>query len=83
MNKYRFISIYVWIYIIIIYISSVSSSSVAAPGWEERVNVPPPSVTGKYAKDWEQSTFQPAMRIDSKNNLKFMLNFSKFLLKFS
>ena len=63
---------YIWINTIIICISSVSS--VAAPqGWK----------LGKFAKDWEKSTFQPEIRIDSRNNFKFTLNFSKFLLKFS
>ena len=48
MNKYRFICIYVWINTIIICISSVSSSSVAAPGGNQG-NVPPP-VTRKICK---------------------------------
>ena len=37
----------------------------------------------KFAKDGEQSTPQPAMIIDIRKILRFWLNFSKFLLKFS
>ena len=44
---------------------------------------PPPHETRKFAKDGELSPPQPAMRIDSRKNFKFSLNFSKFLLKFS
>ena len=50
--------------------------SVAAPGGN-RGNVPPEP--GKFAKDGEQSTPQPAMRFDSRKIFKFALNFSKFL----
>ena len=46
--------------------------------------LPPPSRNlGKYAKDGEQPRPQPAIRKDSSKKLKFLFNFSKFLLKFS
>ena len=54
------------------YVSSLTP--VAAPGGEP--NVPPPQKPGKFAKDGEQSTSQPAMRIDSRKLFKFLLNFS-------
>ena len=41
--------------------------------------LPPPPNPGKFAKDGEQFTPQPAMRID---NRKISLNLSKFLLNF-
>ena len=44
---------------------------------------PPPPKPGKFAKDKEQSTSQPAMRIDISKISKFSFNFFKFLLKFS
>ena len=72
MNKYIFNCIYNWINTIIICISSVSS--VSAPGVGTR----------NICKGLgEKSTFQPTIRIDIRNNLKFTLNFSNFLLKFS
>ena len=54
--------------------------SVAAPGGRGTGGtLPPPSKPGKFAKDGEQCTPQPAMRIDIR---KISLNLSKFLLNF-
>jgi len=43
---------------------------------------PPPPKPGKITKDREQLTAQPAIRIDTRRKFKFLLNFSKFFLKF-
>ena len=32
-----------------------------------------PLQPGKFAKDWEQSTFQTAMKIDSRNNFNLLV----------
>ena len=67
--------------IIIDKLFNTSICTVAAP--EGQPGNVPPSETGKFSKDGEQSTPQPAMRIDYRKIFKFSLNFSKFLLKFS
>ena len=54
---------------------------VVSPG-RKRGNVPHPKNPGKFAKDGEQPTPQPAISIDSRRKFKFSLNFSQFLLKF-
>ena len=54
---------------------NISSGSRGEPG--ERY--PPPPKPGKFAKDGEQFTHQPAMRIDIRKN---SLNLSKVLLNF-
>ena len=53
--------------------------SVAAPGGGTGGTLPHPPKPGKFAKDGEQFTPQPAMRIDIR---KISLNLSKFLLNF-
>ena len=57
---------------------TLQSSGVARG---ERAPLPPKP--GKITKDREQLTAQPAIRIDTRRKFKFLLNFSKFLLKFS
>ena len=44
---------------------------------------PPSRNPGKFAKDGEKFTFQPAMRIDSRRKFKVLSKFRRFLLKFS
>ena len=48
---------------------------MASPGGN-RGNVPTPRNTGKFAKNGEQPTPQPAMKIESRRKFKFSLNFS-------
>ena len=59
-----------------------SHAPVASPGGNGG-NVPPPPKPGKITKDREQLTVQPAIRIETWRKFKFLLNFSKVLLKFS
>ena len=61
-------------------IYSSYGSGVARGERGERSPLPKP---GKIAKDGEQLTARPAMRIDTRRKFKFLFNFSKFLLKFS
>ena len=56
--------------------------SAASPGGKQRERSPSHR-NPKNLQKWEQPIPQPAMRIDSKRNFKFSLNFSKYLLKFS
>ena len=58
----------------------INNSSCSRRGNQGKV---PTLKPGKFATDEEQSTPQPAMRIDIRKIFKFSLNFSKFVLKFS
>ena len=49
----------------------------------EEKKLPPPRNPGKFAKNGEQPTPQPEMKIDSKRKFIVSLNFPRFLLKFS
>ena len=53
--------------------------TVAAPGGKPGERPPPHETQNFFAKYGEQSTRQPAMRINSKKIVKFSLNFSNFL----
>ena len=59
-----------------------ASQTGASPGGKQGERSPLPK-PGKFAKDNEHPTPQPAMRINTRRKSKFSLNFSKFLLKFS
>ena len=69
-----------WSHLLITISASILLNSGVARG--NKGNSPPPK-PGKFAKDEEQPTPQPAMRIDSSRKFKFSLNFSKYLLTFS
>ena len=58
----------------------INTSGVASGKGEAS---PSPRNPEKFAKDGEQPTPQPAMRIDSRRKFKVSSNFPRFLLKFS